>query len=300
MSIRPALLSPFDAPQNVYPFRRIWRTALIEVGLLVGIAAVLVLAARFTPITLSDTNRQLIGFGLALLPLLLWLVISYRSERRAARPRARLPLVLFLTAVLANAIGVPLVDQVFSVDSWLPAAGAISRLLGYALIFGFTCEFLKFAVMRYTVWESYIVTRQDGIAYSMAAAIGYATVLNTNFVLSQISDPAAVAARVVGTTLSQMAIGLLVGLALAELRLGNPAIVALPVSAGIAALLHGIFVVARSTLVVGTFSERASGNAPAGGIIVGVVMVLVLFGLVGFLIRTADVRAKRSPEFQRN
>jgi len=125
-------------------------------------------------------------------------------------------------------------------------------------------------------------------------------VLNTNFVLGQISDPAAVASRVAGTTLSQMAIGLLVGLALAELRLGNPAIVALPISVGVAALLHGTFVVARSALVIGTFSERASGNAPAGSIIVGATLVMLLFGLVGFLIRTADVRAKRSPEFQRN
>ena len=300
MSIRPALLTPFDAPQNVYPFRRIWRTALIEVGILTGIAAGLVLVARFTHISFSDTSRQLIGFALALLPLLLWLLISYRGERRAARPRPRLPLVLFLSAIFANAIGVPLVDQVFAVDSWLPAAGVISRLIGYALIFGFTTEFLKFAVMRYTIWESYIATRQDAIAYSLAAAVGYATVLNTNFVLNQVSDPAAVATRVAGTTLSQMAIGLLVGLALAELRLGHPAIVVLPLSTGVAALLHGVFVVARSALVVGAFNERASGNAPAGGIIIGVVFVMLLFGLVGFLVRTADVRAKRSPEFQRN
>ena len=116
MSIRPALLTPFDAPQNVYPFRRIWRTALIEVGILTGIAAGLVLVARFTHISFSDTSRRLIGFTLALLPLLLWLFISYRGERRAARPRPRLPLVLFLSAIFANAIGGPLVDQVFAVD----------------------------------------------------------------------------------------------------------------------------------------------------------------------------------------
>jgi membrane protein YdbS with pleckstrin-like domain len=300
MSIRPALLTPFDAPQNVYPFRRIWRTALIEVALLIAVAAGLILVARFTHITFNDTLRRFIGLGLALLPLLLWIVISYRGERRAARPRARLPLVLFLTALLANAVGVPLVDQVFAVDSWLPAAGAISRILGYAMIVGFTTEFLKFAVLRYTIWESNITTRQDAIAYSLAAAVGYATVLNLNFALSQISDPAAVAARVAGTTLSQMAISLLVGLALSELRLGSPAVVGLPLSIGIAALLHGIYVVARNSLVVSAFSEKASGSAPAGGIIIGTVLVVLLFGLVSFLIRTADVRAKRTPAFQRN
>jgi len=299
MSIRPTLLTPFDAPQNVYPFRQIWRTALIEIAVLTGVAVALILAARFTHITFGDTARRVIGFILALLPLILWLAISYRGERRAMRPRARLPLVLFLTALLANAVGIPLVDQIFTVDTWLPSAGAVSRILGYTLIFGFTTEFLKFAVVRFTVWESYISTRQDALAYSLAAAVGYATVMNINFVLNQISDPAAVAARMAGTTLSQMAIGLLVGLALAELRLGNPAVIALPLSIGIAALLQGIFIESRSALVVGAFSERASGNAPAGGIIVGVVLVLLLFGLVAFLVRTADVRAKRSPEFHR-
>ena len=300
MSSRPVLLTPFDAPQNSYPFRPIWRTALTEIALLVLVTAGLIGVARFTHLTFGDTARRLIGLALALLPLLLWLIISYRGERRAMRPRPRLPLVLLLTALLANAVGVPLVDQVFAVDSWLPAASVVSRLVGYMLIFGFTTEFLKAAVLRFTVWESCLTTRQDALAYSLAAAIGYATVININFALGQFSDPAAIAARVAGTTLSQMAIGLLVGLALAELRLGSPAIVALPLSLALAALLHGIFVVARAALVVGAFSEKASGSAPAGGLIVGVVLVVILFSLIGFLIRTADVRSRRSPAFQRN
>src|SRR5579859_4523234 len=172
MSVRPTLLTPYDVPREVYPYRRVWRTALIEIGLLVALTAVVMLAMRVTHATLGDTTRHVIGLILALVPLGLWLAISYRGERHVPQPRARLLLVVLLSALLANAIGVPVVDRLFSVDQWLPTASAVTRMIGYTLIAGFTMEFLKFAVLRYSVWEEHIKTRQDGIAYSLAAAVG--------------------------------------------------------------------------------------------------------------------------------
>ena len=300
MSVRPALLTPFDAPrETAYPYRRVWRTALIEIGALIAITGIVLLAMRVTHAALGDTVRRGIGVILALVPLALWVAISYRGERRAAQPRARLPLVVFLSALLANAIGVPIVDRLFAVDQWLPLAGALTRILGYGLIAGFTIEFLKFAVLRYTVWGGQITTRQDGIAYSLAAALGYAVVLNLNFVFDQAADTASVALRVAGNTLSQAAIGVIVGSALTELKIGTPSMFGLPVSLGIAALLHGLFIVVRAGVVVGAFNTTASGNLPAAGLNAAVAMVAMIFSVIGFLVQTADARARRSPAFSR-
>ena len=299
MSVRPTLLTPYDVPREVYPYRRVWRTALIEIGLLVALTAVVMLAMRVTHATLGDTTRHVIGLILALVPLGLWLAISYRGERHVPQPRARLLLVVLLSALLANAIGVPVVDRLFSVDQWLPTASAVTRMIGYTLIAGFTMEFLKFAVLRYSVWEEHIKTRQDGIAYSLAAAVGYAVVLNLNFVFDQSADPASVALRVAGNTLSQVAVGVIVGAALAELRVGNITIIGLPASLGIAALLHGLFTTVRAGVIVGTFSTTASGNSPAVSLIVAVALVAMVFSVIGFLVQTADARARRSPTFTR-
>ncbi len=299
MSVRPTLLAPFDAPREVYPYRRVWRTALLEISALVALTGVIVLGIRVTHATLGDTTRHVIGVIVALAPLALWLAISYRAERRAPQPRARLPLVVFLSALLANAIGVPLVDRLFAVDEWLPTAGALTRILGYALIAGFTMEFLKFSVLRYVVWEGQIKTRQDGIAYSLAAALGYAIVLNLNFVFDQAADPGSVALRVAGNTLSQAAIGVIVGAVLAELKLGKPTVFGLPISLGIAALLHGLFITVRAGVIVGAFSTTASGNLPAASLIAALAIVAIVFSVIGFLVRTADARARRSPAFTR-
>lgn len=300
MSVHPTLLTPFDAPREaVYPYRRVWRTALIEIGALVAITGLVLLGMRIIHASLGDTTQRGVGVILALVPLALWLTVSYRGERRASQPRTRLPLVVFLSALLANAVGVPVVDRLFAVDQWLPLANALTRILGYALIAGFTMEFLKFAVLRYAVWEGQITTRQDGIAYSLAAALGYAVVLNLNFVFDQAADPGSVVLRVAGNTLSQAAIGIIVGSALAELKIGKPSVFGLPISLGIAALLHGLFIVARAGVVVGAFSTTASGNLPAASLIVAVALVAMIFSVIGFLVRTADARARRSPAFSR-
>ena len=299
MSVRPTLLAPYDVPREVYPYRRVWRTALLEIGLLVALTGAVLLGMRVTHATLGDTTRRVIGLLLAFVPLGLWWAISYRGERRAPQPRAQLPLVVFLSALLANAIGVPVVDRLFAVDEWLPAASAPTRILGYALIAGFTMEFLKFAVLRYTVWEGRFRTRQDGIAYSLAAAVGYAVVLNLNFVLDQAADPASVALRVAGNTLSQAAVGVIVGAVLAELKIGSASIVSLPVSLSAAALLHGLYITVRAGVIVGTFSTTASGNIPVASLIVAVALVGMVFSVIGFLVQTADARARRSPAFTR-
>lgn len=307
MTSRPALLTPQELPKEIPRYRRVWRTATVEIILMlisVGIVLLITLVTK-NRINLSDTQRHGVGVALALLPLGLWYGVSYRAERRARQPRSGLLFVLVLTMLVANAIGVPLVDRIFVVDEWLPNADALTRILGYTLTVGFSAEFLKFAVLRFSVWPEQFNRRIDGVAYSIVAALGYATVLNINFALNEAADPSAVVLRVAGVTLSQVAIGTIIGLLLAELRLTRPAPFWLPVGLAIAALSHGIYTAFRAGVIVAGFGPptdragAATGNVPVAGLGIAVALVVIIFGVVSFLINSADARARRSPEFSR-
>src|SRR5262249_19517007 len=155
-------------------------------------------------------------------------------------------IVVILSALAANAIGLPLVDHAFAVDQWLVTAPGITRILGYTLTAGIVQEILKYAVIRYSVWPQCFRTRSDGIAYAMAAGIGYATVLNLNYAFTTVADPASTAPRITEFTLTQVSISLIVGYFLAELALSEDAIMfGLPGSLLFAAFLTGLMTTVR-------------------------------------------------------
>lgn len=299
MTSRPVLLSPQEPPREIVAYRRVWRTALTEAALLLAVAGGVLLVVRVLHPAFGANQKLAFDAALAGLPALLWFAISYRQEGRVRYPRERLLTVFVLSALVANGVGLPLLDRVFAVDSWLPTTSGLTRIMGYTLTAGFTHEFLKFAVLRFTIWPGAIGRRVDGVAYSLAAASGYALVLNLNGVLNEAADPAAVALRVAGVALSQMGIGTIMGYWLAELKLSRPSPVWLPLGLSGAALLHGLFITVRGGVIVGGIGATATGSSPIAGLGLAAFIVLALFAGVSFLIRNADERAKRSPEFSR-
>src|SRR5262249_22778486 len=154
-----------------------------------------VLVSRLLHPTISDTQRRLFGLAFALLPPILWVFISYRGERRVRAPRVRLLTVAVLGFLVANALVVPLTDRLLNVDQWLSNASGLLRIVGYTLAVGIPQEFAKYAAVRYSVWPGVYRNRIDGIAYAIAAAVGYATALNLNAALGVPLDPSAIALR---------------------------------------------------------------------------------------------------------
>jgi protease PrsW len=300
VSFEPILLTPQKEQKEVYPFGRVWRAALIEVGVLLLVTAATALVIRFVPLRLGDSQRRVIGLGYALLPFALWVLLAYGGERRSLQPRSRLFTVAILSALAANAIGLPLVERLFAVSEWLTTAPGTTRIVGYMLTVGITQEFLKYAAIRYSVWPGCFRIRSDGIAYAMAAAIGYATVTNLNFAFDVTATPATYALRIAETTLSQFAIGTIVGYFLSELKLTrNTGIFWLPGGLLLAALLTGLSIVFRGGLVVGGISATATGSNALQGLGVAVFLVVALFSTFYFLITNADERAqlRSRPEF---
>jgi hypothetical protein len=288
MTARPVLLTPQREEKETYPYRRVWRTAYTEAWLLIGLTVTVILAARLVP--LDEDGRRLFRIGFALLPLVLWLLISYRAERRALSPRPRLISAVILGGLVASGVGVPIIDQLFAVEEWLATADGLSRLLGYTLTVGMVQEFLKYAVLRYSLWPGVFRTRLDGVAYAMATAIGYATALNLFFALSGDVDPVSAALRIAEITLAQVTVSTIMGLALSELAMPGVPVYFVPLSLIIAAGLAGLAIVFRGGLVVGGIGIGATGNNAIFGLGQAVFLVVALYTSMSFLINSADER----------
>ena len=307
MSFEPILLAPQQEEQEIFPYRRVWRTAIIEIVILLGLTLLTVLVTRFYKGSVTPSQRQIVGLAFALSPISLWLLISYQGERRAQQPREQIFTVVILSALAASAIGLPLVDRAFAVDQWLTTAPGITRIIGYMLTAGIVQEFLKYAVIRYSVWPRCFRTRSDGIAYAMAAGIGYATVLNLNYAFTTLADPASSALRIAEFTLTQVSISLIIGYFLAELSLSDEAIVfGLPGSLLLAAFLTGLTITVRGGLIVGNPLDSrgvpsGTGNNAFQGLGAAIFLVVVLFSSFYFLINNADerTRLRSRPEYLR-
>jgi RsiW-degrading membrane proteinase PrsW (M82 family) len=292
VSFEPVLLAPEPEIEEVYPYRRVWRTAWFEVLALFGVTLALYLLTTLFGVLPRDLRDPLPRIGLAVLPLALWFIFSYGGERRALRPRPDLLRVLILGALVANAVAVPLEEYVFLPQRWLPSAGFGGRLLGYAATIGFTAEFLKYLVLRYTIWPRRITQRLDGIAYGLAASVGYALVFNLRFALFTDATLVASALRVASITLPHLAAGAIVGFFLAELWIGRTAVFWLPIGLGVASLVSGLHYAFRAIAIAGSPSVVGTGSSPLLGLLLAMGLVVTVFWVFAFLISSADARAQ--------
>ena len=93
-------------------------------------------------------------------------------------PRRRLIGVAVISALTASAIGLPIVQEFFRVQEWLPLQSVFARMLGYTLTAGIVDAGLKFVVLRYLIYPQGLRVRGDAIAYAFAGAVGYSGFLN--------------------------------------------------------------------------------------------------------------------------
>jgi len=290
LSFEPILLAPEEEPVEVYPYRRVWQTTWIEVLLLFFVVAGVYAAAEvfgLLPRNLRDGNGKL---ALALLPLAAWLLISYRGERRAPEPRPHLLSVLLLGALVANAIAVPLSERLFTPDRWLPQQGFFGRVLGYTFTVSFTAEFLKYAVLRYTVWMTHIHQRLDAAAYALAVSLGFAVMLNVRFALDSDATVVATGLWVASNTFSHLATGLLVGFFLGELRLTRQPVFWMPAGLLTAAFAGGLYYGFRGIAIVSGLGIGETASSPVRGLALAFGLIAAVLLSLAFLIQSADER----------
>lgn len=160
------------------------RPILLLVGGVVAFAMIVALLAGALHPAISGLGLVLVGIGLAIVPALIWLVAFYLQDRLEPEPKHYVLGVFALGGLLAQAIGQPVIRDLFGVQNWL-GADLVTTLVGSILVVGVVQGFLTYAAVRYTVFHlSEFDERVDGIIYGSAAGLGYATALNIQYVVA--------------------------------------------------------------------------------------------------------------------
>lgn len=245
------LITPPSEEEEIYPYRRVWPSITIEAGGMFVFAVALYVVTRF--VTLPVQLHRPLNVAMTLLPAGLWLLFSWLRERSVPQPRQNLIAVAVISGLVANAISLPLIEQVLQPSRWLPLESALNRIVGYTFTVGLVQAATIYLTVRYTVWPKHFRIRLDGVAYGAASAVGYATVLNLKFALSTSTIPSTAAMYIFDQTVPLLCCGIIIGYGLAEVAFNQhifPALLAATI--------------AFSAFVTGLAIPLVSGFANAG------------------------------------
>ncbi|HWQ12934.1 MAG TPA: PrsW family glutamic-type intramembrane protease [Roseiflexaceae bacterium] len=274
--------------------KSVWRSELIAiVGLLVFVAAVVGIDSALRP-TLGGAALQLTGIVLALVPAALWLFVFYQQDRLEPEPVGNVARMFVIGLALAGALGIPLTDQVLRVQEWL-YRDTLATVLGSAVI-GAVQAFVVYATVRYFIFDSpEFDERTDGVVYGTAAALGYATALNIQFILS--SGGAALGPGevfVAEVALAQAAFGGLLGYFLGRAKLDREPAWWLPAGFLVTVVLNGAFHLLRGQVETGSLAVGAESGLPSfAGLLLAGALAVVVTGVVFVLVRRDIARTLR-------
>ena len=255
------LLTPPDEEAEIYPYRPAWRSIVIESVVLFVVTAAVFFIFGVLRLQLPGLLTLVANGLLVALPVILWLIFSVWSERAVPEPRQRLITVFLVTALAANALAVPFIEDVIQPERWLPLGGAINRIIGYTFTLGIVQETAKYAVVRFTTWPQYFRTRLDSVAYCAASAVGYALVLNLRHLLSESSiTPDVMAIQVFGNVTVNLAASLIVSYGMAEVHFDKPTPFLMTITVALAAFVNGLVIPLRAGLTNATFVLTSAGN----------------------------------------
>ncbi|MCX6019890.1 MAG: PrsW family glutamic-type intramembrane protease [Chloroflexi bacterium] len=276
-----------------------WRTEIAAIVVLLMFVGAVELAAPTLANGLPAALQLPIGVALAVVPAALWMAVFYAQDRAEPEPRQFVVGVALLAALLAAAVGQPLLNGFFRVASWIHH-DTLTELLGSVLIIGVVQEMLKFAAVRFSMYySSEFDQRIDGVLYGTASGIGYATMLNLTrvFAAGGFADLGAGVIQIVITALAQGAIGGLIGYFLARTRFDHKPLWWMPTGILLAALLNGVFAwlrstVSRSALVLNASGIASGGYNPLPALLLSIVVTTALSALLFILMRRAGEKSE--------
>lgn len=260
-------------------FRSASELAIVEI-LGIGIFAALVaLLANYAKLQISGNTLIIAGIVLAIVPALLWIMAFYRQDLEP-EPKAYVFGMFLLGAVLAKGIGEPVIRDLFAVQNWI-FQNTFLGFLASILIIGMVQEFIKYAAVRYTIYNATEFDQPvDGIIYCASAGLGYATALNINYILTNGGVDLGVGAIVCAVeALAQASTAGVVGYFLGQAKFRKMGPLWLPVGLLVAAALNGVISMTLELIPqLGTFGFNAWAALITAIIIAG--------GIFFFLLRT--------------
>jgi hypothetical protein len=287
----PRLLTPPREEEEVYPYRRVWRSLVIEGAIMAGISTALFGASFVFGVRLPASVTVLANVLLALSPAALWLIFSRFAENQVLEPRRYLSITFIISLLVAGAIATPLIYEFLQPDRWLSLKPAVMRIAGYTVTTGIVQEFLKYLVLRLIVPTDAYRVRVDGIAYGAAVAAAFATVSALYFVGSNPDAmPDVVMMRVLTLVGLNLAASTLVSYGIVETLLSNASVFLLPFTLVVAAFLNGLVIPLRSGLVNAQLTLDGAATRPYFAFGFALVLLVMPLLVASFLYRAADRR----------
>ncbi len=266
--------------------RSTWWASLVGAGVLVLFVLLVALIAGLTQPRLEGAGLLAVSLILALVPAAIWLAIFYAQDVREPEPKRLVLSVFLLGALLAQAVGRLVTEDVFRVSQWMATAGPLLHILAAILIIGFTEMFLVYAAVRFSVYNlPEFDERVDGVIYGTAAALGYATVLNVAFVVGSGGvDLVAGVIRIAVTALALASFGGLVGYFLGRCKFEDEPLWWMPAGLALAAILDGLFIYVRGEITTTAIGLQGGGYNPWPGLILAAVVAGATFGVLFYLL----------------
>jgi len=261
-----------------------WRSLWGQVIALVVFVLIVYFGQAAIKPEFSTGSLMITGVILAIIPSAIWLAFFYQQDRLEPEPKGYVLGVFGLGALLATAVGTPFLENTFHVSKWL-YTNTTTTILGSILVIGFTQEFLKYAAVRFSVYNSAEFDEAtDGIVYATAAGLGYATVLNVQFVVSNGGvDLGAGIIRMAIFALAHASFAGVTGYFLGRAKFESEPLWWMPTGLTLAAVLNGLFFWLRGELTQSS-SLTATAN-PWFGLILAALVAVATTGALTWLIR---------------
>jgi RsiW-degrading membrane proteinase PrsW (M82 family) len=279
--------------------RSLWWASLLGIGVLVVfvVLATLIFQAVYPQLEASGAVPY-VGVIIALVPAIIWLAFFYLQDVREPEPKGLVGGVFILGALVAQAVGIPLIQQVFRTPEWLSTSPGGLHILGTIFIPGFIEMFLIYAVVRYTVYNAAeFDERVDGVVYATAAALGYATVMNIHLIQDVVQAgsmrPAPVVLGVAENTMALAAFGGILGFFLGRCKFEDEPAWWMPAGLGLVALLNGLYIFFLDLVTSPNFSLQGSTDNSWLGLLLGAVVAFLTFIALFYLIRRL---ARQAPQ----
>ena len=266
--------------------KHVWRDEIVLIVSLVAFVGIVYALDGAVQPVFTPTTLLLTGVFLALVPAAIWLIFFYLQDKVEPEPKGFVLGVFGLGALLAAAVGIPVLETVFRVSHWIHT-DTLTTILGGILVVGFTQEFLKYAAVRYSIYNSGEFDEPtDGVIYATAAGLGYATVLNIQFVVSNGGvDLGTGIIRIAVVALAQAAFSGITGYFLGRAKFESEQVWWMPLVITLAAIFNGLFNWLQGVITRPVITLGGATNNTWMGLVLAAVVALGTTGVILWLVR---------------